>query len=270
VLNKVNEPDTIADFGSQWTKFRSNPGYYGSDDILENLLGPLIPLKSLKGKKICDVGAGTGRYTRMLYSCNPSKIIAIEPSAAFGVLKENVAGLKNVECLQLPADKIPLMDFDFVFCAGVLQFIPDQFSALKAMGKSLGPNGQIFLWVYGQENNDLYLKFIKPLRKITSRLSHEALEKLSTFMLIPACLYSFLCKYMPLPLSSYIREYFSRMDNYSKKLIIFDQLNPKTARYYRKEELIDILKYSGFYDIRIHHHLGYSWSVLARYDKQVP
>lgn len=264
-MNTPQDFDTIEDFGRQWTKFRSNPGFYASSQVLQNLLEPLLPVENLEGKKIIDVGAGTGRYVRLLHAFHPEKILAVEPSDAFTVLKENVSDLDNVECRRIPAEDIPPMDFDLVFCVGVLQFIPDQISALKAMGRALNPDGQAFFWVYGRENNELYINIIRPVRQITSRLSHNFLDRLSDIMLIPVSVYSFFCRFLPLPLSTYIRKYFARMDTYSKKLIIYDQLNPVMARYYRKDELIQILESAGFADIRIKHHLGYSWSVLARY-----
>jgi hypothetical protein len=84
-------------------------------------------------------------------------------------------------------------------------------------------------------------------------------------LLLPADLYSFLCRYISLPLAEYMRNYFSRLDKYSRKLIIYDQLNPQIAHYYQKEELQRLLKKSGFDNIQMYHRLGYSWSVLASY-----
>ena len=34
---------TIADFGEQWTKYRDNPEYYGSADLLADIFGALLP-----------------------------------------------------------------------------------------------------------------------------------------------------------------------------------------------------------------------------------
>ncbi len=66
-------------------------------------------------------------------------------------------------------------------------------------------------------------------------------------------------------MAEYMRGYYSRLDHYSRKLVIYDQLNPTLARYYDREELRELLERSGFTEIRMHHRLGSSWSVVARY-----
>jgi hypothetical protein len=105
------------------------------------------------------------------------------------------------------------------------------------------------------------------MRRITSRMTHELLDKLAGFLVFPASLYAMLCGFLLLPMAAYMRRYFSKLDFYSKKLVVYDQLNPKYARYYRKEEIERLLKTSGFSDIRMYHHLEYSWSVTARYHR---
>jgi ubiquinone/menaquinone biosynthesis C-methylase UbiE len=180
-------------------------------------------------------------------------------------LKESTSHLGNVEYLQTTADRLPADNFDLVFCIGVLQFIPDPLSALRAMREALSPKGRLFLWVYGQENNRAYLSLVRPLRLITARLPHPCLAALSSLLLPPANLYSLLCRHISLPLAEYMRNYFKQLDQYSRKLVIYDQLNPRMAHYYQKEELKGLLEESGFNDIRMYHRLGYSWSVLAGY-----
>ena len=92
---------TIGDFGEQWTAFRDNPGYYGSAELLADLFGPLLSLEDLKGKAVADIGSGTGRIVNMLLDVGASRVVAVEPSAAMRVLKENTA---------LHADKIEYLE----------------------------------------------------------------------------------------------------------------------------------------------------------------
>jgi hypothetical protein len=44
---------------------------------------------------------------------------------------------------------------------------------------------------------------------------------------------------------------------------VFDQLNPAYAKYYTKEEAIDLLRSAGFSNIEIHHRHGYSWTIVG-------
>ncbi len=262
-----NRHDTIDDFGRQWTAFRENDGYYASLEVLDELFGPLLDKRAIEGKSIADVGAGTGRFVRMFAQLGASRIVALEPSEAVHVLKENLSDLKHVEIIQATADKLPALGFDYVFCIGVLQFILHPEPALRAMGRALGPNGKLFLWVYGREQTGIYLLLLRPLRLITTRLPHPILSAICNLLLIPTWLYGLLCRRFDLPFSRYMKEYFLKLDRYGKKLTIYDQLNPKSVKYYKREELLHLLEKCGFKDIRFHNRLGYSWSVTARYGR---
>ncbi len=264
---KKYQATVISDFGEQWTKYTKNRGFYASVDALEGLFGPLLDKTEFIGKKIADVGAGTGRYTQQFHRVGAGEIVAIEPSASYKILKSNTQGLGNINCLKATAEKIPNQNFDWIFCIGVLQFIPDPVPSLKAMGKALGPQGRIFIWVYGKENNAFYLAFLKPLRLLTTIIPHRLLDLFAEFLVYPASSYAYICSLLPLPLSNYMRGYFSKLDHYSRKLVIYDQLNPKISHYYSRVELKQLLETCGFTDIRFYHRLNYSWSVVARYEE---
>jgi SAM-dependent methyltransferase len=257
--------DTISDFGDQWKDFTQNTGYYASMDALKNLIEPLLELAEIKDTSVADVGAGTGRYTRLFHQAGAGKILAMEPSAAFEVLKKNTADLAGIEYSHQAAGDIPANGFDWVFCIGVLQFIPDPVPALKAMGKALGESGKLFLWVYSEEKNGWYLFLVRPLRRLTSRLPHKIVKLFAALLLPPVEAYAHLCRRFPgLPMAEYLTHYYLRVNRYTRRLIIHDQLNPGYAKYYRREELQSLLETCGYTDIKMHHRLGYSWSVVAR------
>ena len=96
---------TITDFGEQWTYFTENEGYYGSINDLRDVIGPLMTIESLKGKKVAEIGSGTGRIVNILLN---SEVTAIEPSEAFNVLKENTSAHSEKICyLNVTGDNIP-------------------------------------------------------------------------------------------------------------------------------------------------------------------
>jgi ubiquinone/menaquinone biosynthesis C-methylase UbiE len=259
------QPGTISEFGVQWTSYTENSGYYASDEVLDTLFGQLLDKKSLAGKKIADVGAGSGRYTRLFHSLGAGPILALEPSAGFDTLKSNTADIPDIQLINDDAENLPAENFDWVFCIGVLQFIPDAEAALRAMGKALGPNGKVFVWVYGRENNGLYLAFLKVFRAISSRMSHRAKDIMSRCLVYPASFYGFLCSYIPLPMADYLKGYFMKLNWYSRKLVVYDQLNPSMSKYYARDELEALFSSCGFKDIEFHHRLNTSWSVTASY-----
>ena len=45
--------------------------------------------------------------------------------------------------------------------------------------------------------------------------------------------------------------------------VIFDQMKPAYAKYYRREEAMQLVRSAGFENVRVHHRHGYSWTVLG-------
>ena len=92
---------TIADFGDQWTQFQGNEGYYGSTQLLEDIVHPLVSLGDIAGKRVAEIGSGTGRIVQMLLDAGAAHMYALEPSAAYNVLVRNVERYgSRVECAQ--------------------------------------------------------------------------------------------------------------------------------------------------------------------------
>ena len=90
------------------------------------------------------------------------------------------------------------------------------------------------------------------------------LKFLSHLLNIISYPYELLCKYFPLPLRKYFIEVFGKCSFEKRNYIIFDQLNPSFSKYFKKKELISLLKESGFKKISIKHRHGYSWLAIAQ------
>ena len=45
--------------------------------------------------------------------------------------------------------------------------------------------------------------------------------------------------------------------------MIFDQLNPSYAKYFKKEDLENLLQQSGFKKFELIHRHKYSWTIIA-------
>ena len=113
---------TIRDFGEQWTRYRTFPGYMGSQELFRDMIEPLLSLADIEGSRVCEIGAGQGRIITMLMEAGASYAIAIEPSDAFKVLRDNVRQFgAKVECKHITGDRIPLgLDLDYILSLGVL------------------------------------------------------------------------------------------------------------------------------------------------------
>jgi len=264
-INNLLKDRTIRDFGEQWTRYRENDGYYASTELLRDIVEPLLPVGDIQGKRVADIGSGTGRIVNMLLSAGAAHVIAIEPSAAFEVLMENVQDSGAVTFLRCPGDQIPASgDLDLVLSIGVIHHIPDPAPVIKAAYSALRPGGSMLVWLYGKEGNEAYLAFVEPLRAVTRRLPHPFLST------VVAMLYPFLAGYIRLarhfrvPLRDYLNGYLGRLTPTQRRLVMYDQLNPAYAKYYTHDEARALLQGGGFTDVRMHHRHNYSWTVIGR------
>jgi len=264
-MSEQLQEKTIKDFGTQWQNFRDNEGFYGSLDLFRDVFHPILNPEEIKGYRVADIGSGTGRIVNMLLAAGASHVTAVEPSKAFEVLCENTQDHKDkVTLLNVTGDNLPPSgDLDYVFSYGVLHHIPEPGPTVKAAYNSLRPGGKIAIWLYGKEGNRLYLLIFGSLRLITKYLPHPLLLGLSWILDIPLVIYIKLCKKFKLPLHEYMTEILGRLSPEKRRWNIYDQLNPAYAKYYSRQEAIDLVKTAGFEDIKIHHRHGYSWSVVG-------
>jgi SAM-dependent methyltransferase len=260
------EHRTIRDFGEQWTAYRDNSGYYGSPDLFRDVFGALLPQLPLERARVADVGAGTGRFVRILLQAGASHVTAVEPSDAFSVLRENTADLSDrITYLNAPGDRLPPTgDMDLVFSYGVLHHVPDPTPVVRAALQALRPGGRCAVWLYGREGNAAYLAVLGTLTAVTRHLPHSALAALSFVLDGPLVLYTALCRRLRfLPLARYATEVIARLAPDKRRLVIYDQLNPAYAKYYTEAEARALLERAGFVDVQLYHRHGYSWSVVG-------
>jgi SAM-dependent methyltransferase len=255
---------TIRDFGRQWTTYTENKGYYGSVELLKDIVEPLLPIERLRGISAAEIGSGSGRIINMMLEAGAARLYAVEPSQAVESLKQNAAGYADrIEILNVRGDQLPPLNLDLVISIGVIHHIPDPDPVLSAAFAALKPGGQVLLWLYGREGNELYLSIFQPLRAVTRRLPHFLLVPVAHALNFVAGIYLFLAKILPLPMRAYVVNILGRFDRQTRYLVVYDQLNPTYAKYYTRAEAIDLLHRAGFEDIQAFHRHGYSWTVLG-------
>ena len=266
-MSKSQDRDgsTIADFGEQWTRYTENRGYYASLGLLADIVGPLLEVDRIRGMRVAEIGSGTGRIVNMLVEAGASEVVAIEPSDAFEVLRANVAqhGPK-IKLVRGRGESIAAeRDLDLIVCIGVLHHIEDPLPVVSAACQALRKGGRLVVWLYGREGNRQYLALIQPLRLVTRRLPHWALSAFCWTLTAVADFYAAACRVAPLPLRQYMTKVYARMSRRQRHLIIYDQLNPRYARYYTKDEAAALLTAAGLINVRVHHRHGYSWTVCG-------
>ena len=257
---------TIEDFNNQW-KLQGdlNDDYWASDQILFDQISEIFSIEEVKDKIVGDVGAGTGRVVKTFLKYNPKKIYAIEPSpTGINHINRNLSNNKNLVVINSDGLSFKTPELcDFIYSLGVIHHIKNPTDILKNIKKNLKSKGKILLWVYGYENNIPYVFVYKVLSKITKKLPDRFLYFFSTFLNAILQPYILLCKLFNLPLKKYFLEVFNKCGWKKRNDIIFDQLNPAYAKYYKKEEIKKELLDAGFINLKFYHRHGYSWTVLG-------
>lgn len=256
---------TITDFGDQWTRYTDNSGYYGSLGLFTDICAPLLGVDDVQGRVVADIGSGTGRIVNMLLDAGAARVTALEPSESFAVVAANTENrAARVEVIRGDGTAIPQdRNFDLVVSIGVLHHIEDPAPVIDAARRALKPGGAMFVWLYGHEGNEAYLAVAEPLRALTKRMPHRMLAALCHLLDFAAVGYTAASRILPLPMRDYMQNVYGRLAPDKRRLVIYDQLNPAYAKYYRESEARALLEDNGFSNVRTHHRHGYSWSVVG-------
>jgi len=201
----------------------------------------------------------------MLLDAGAAHVTAIEPSDAFDALEENTrCGGDRVRRIHALGECVgEFRDLDYVVSIGVIHHVPDPKPILAAAHRALRPGGRCLIWLYGREGNEAYLRWVQPLRRVTAHLPHVPLAALAWLLTAALQAYGGLCRVLKLPLAAYVVNVLGRMPIRKQQLVVYDQLNPAYAKYYRRGEATALLENAGFTDVQAYHRRGYSWTVIG-------
>jgi SAM-dependent methyltransferase len=256
---------TISDFGEQWTSYPDSEGYFGSPELFNDFYAPLVSVTDLGGRRIAEIGAGTGRFVNVFGAAGAAHIVALEPSSAFAVLRDKTRRFADrITYLNVTGEKLPPSgDLDYVFAIGVLHHIPHPDPVVAASFQALRRGGLLAAWLYGREGNALYLLLVRSLWGLTRRLPHRRLHLFVRLLYPLFWSYMTACRALPLPLAAYMRRVMVPLPPDKRRIVIYDQLNPAYAKYYTRDEAETLLARHGFTNIRLHHRHGISWTVVG-------
>ena|SRR3989344_6076460 len=244
-------------FGYEWDSYSEIvPEYEGQ------FLRWVYPLtkEDFQNKKVLDAGCGIGRnsYWPLIYKA--AKVVAFDyDKRTVGVAKKNLSKFKNAQVGYNSIYDINYKnEFDVSFSIGVIHHLANPRKAINSLVNATKKNGRVLIWVYGYEGNEWIVQFINPIRRITSRLPPSITHALAYFLSLP--LYSYLR--LANPSHPYLRQ-ISKFRLWHLHSIVFDQLLPKIANYWKKEEAIALFHNQGLKNVQAYHINDNSWTVIG-------
>lgn len=140
--------------------------------------------EDLRGKRVLDVGVGTGRFADVVARCG-AETVGIDLSYAVETAWENVGSLPGTNIVQADLFALPFEQesFDFIYSIGVLHHTPDCKQAFLQLVRYLRPGGIIAIWVY-----DAHTWKPGSLLETSNRFWRAISTKLPSRMLYALCL----------------------------------------------------------------------------------
>ena len=245
-------------FGFEWKKYSSiEPNH---EIQFKRWVYPLSE-KDFFGKDVLDAGCGMGRNSYWPLKWGAKLVTAFDfDKRSVESAQRTLSEFKNAEVSYQSIYSIDFKDkFDIAFSIGVVHHLADPDSAVRNLARAAKKGGTVLIWLYGYEGNEWIVRFINPIRKIfTSRISPPILNWLTYLASVPFFIY---LKIFPVkhPYMKHLKKFNFRHTHY----IILDQLLPKIANYWKKEEAKKLLEGKGLENIQIYPCNNNSWTVIG-------
>lgn len=224
-------------FGYEWNRYSWMAFNY--ERQFRNWTHPFTPV-DWEGKKVLDAGCGMGRNSYWPMHYGAASITAFDhDERSVTRTKETLKDFPSAEVLYKSVYDIDWKDlYDITFSVGVIHHLKDPKKAVERIVDALKPGGTLLIWVYSYEGNEWIVRFVNPVRiHITSKLPLAAVHALSYLFSVPLYLFVKLFK-GPSPYF----EQLSHFDLWHINSIVFDQLIPDIANYWKKDEVRALIR----------------------------
>jgi SAM-dependent methyltransferase len=254
-LDRAGSPER---FGYEWGNYGELlPDY---EEQFRRWTRHLSP-RDWRGVSFLDVGCGMGRNSvwPMRYGASEGVAVDIDDRSLTNA-RRNLSVFANMSVMRASAYELPFEDrFDIVFSIGVIHHLERPEDALRRMVRATKPGGRVLIWVYGREGNEWLVAVLDPLRKaLFRRLPMSLVHHLSVY---PAALLWVLLR------SGIARsEYLSLLKRFSfrhLRSIVFDQMLPRIAHYWRRDEVVKLIAGAGLEYVRVDSVNEMSWSAIG-------
>lgn len=258
---------TISSFGYEWTEFPE----YENENFREWLAG-LPPDSFFCGKVGLEVGCGAGRHTRTGAGLG-AEMFAVDLSIAVDSAYKKNKDLSNVHIIQADLYALPFREgaFDFVYCLGVIQHLPDPPAGFSILTSYVRPGGTYFINVYAKGR--VSWPVLKAMRFFITPLPNKITKALS--LLLTMLDYTVIGPYKIMSKIDFIRplidsivwertKAYARLDFQANYADWFDRLAAPIDIRYGKEDVLKWYKDAGFKDILVTPLRNAFWNGVGR------
>ena len=173
---KLTKFDTQDLFGKLWLE-RLNQKKIDSLPVLKELLKRSgFNLKFFKGKKILDMGCGSGRFTLAFAKLGTKLSVGVDLGDGGLKIGKSIAKknkIKNIKFYKSNVLKLPFKNnsFDFIFCKGVLHHTGNTYRGLSELKRVLKKDSNAFIYLYG--SGGIFWKTRKLMRNIMKKIPYD-------------------------------------------------------------------------------------------------
>ncbi len=246
-------------FGYSWARFSDlTPEQFEQFRLWTGLIDIAT---GWQDKRFLDVGCGAGRNSAWAMNAGAVGGVSIDVDAAsVSAARANLARFPNIEVrFQSVYDLASQDEFDIVFSIGVIHHLERPDVALRKMRDAAKPGGRVLIWVYGYENMEFFVKVLNPTRRLL--FSQLPLGSVRILAHIPAALL-----FAGLRLGLGRLEYFKLLRRFPYRHIhhiVFDQMIPRIANYWRRDEVLALMRGAGFESPELAAVNGMSWCAMG-------
>jgi SAM-dependent methyltransferase len=219
------------------------------------------PAQDWKGKRILDAGCGAGRnsYWPLTYGAASCMSVDLD-ERSLEAARKNLAGFPKAEVRRCSIYELDYEnEFDIAFSIGVIHHLDNPAAAMLKLAKAVKPGGRVLIWVYGYENLEFFVNILDPARKLL--FSWMPLWMVRWLAYLPSAALWLLLRLgiTPLAYLRLLKDFpFDHLHH-----IVFDQMLPRIANYWTREEATALLVQAGLADVKATWVNEVSWSVIG-------
>lgn len=175
--------DVQSTFGAEWERYG---GAMAEHEAELRRYFDLVDLDGLRGRRVCDLGCGAGRWSRFLRD-RVRELVLVDFSDAIFAARAALAGSGHCAFFMGDLKRLPFRDdfCDFLFSLGVLHHLPTPcLEEVRAL-RRFAPRLLVYLY-YALDNRPFYfdpiLRVVTGARSFLSRFHHPDFRKLVSFL----------------------------------------------------------------------------------------